>query len=232
MAAPTRPPWLAALCGAVAVHLALASFALLHHEGAPAPGAGAQAFEVVLAPAWPEPGRRSTQLGSTTKPTLKSGPAKTPSTAPISAALAPDPTSAPIDPVRPRPAETSAATTTVAAATPPAAAARTDEPPSAPSAAEALWDGSVLAKLASLKRYPTVARRAGQQDTIFVRFVVDRMGQVLSAEIAQSRGFLALDTEARALVARASPLPPPPAEVVGEEIELIVPIQFTLHRAP
>jgi protein TonB len=109
---------------------------------------------------------------------------------------------------------------------------RLNAPPSSPSAAEAIWDSRLLEKLASLKRYPVQAERAGQQDTVMVRFVIDRTGAVLSADIAKSQGFALLDGEARALIQRASPLPAPPSEVAGDEIELIAPIQFILHRAP
>jgi len=233
---PIKPPWRAALCAAVALHLGLVGIALLHRDGptAPAPGAGEPQFAVEMLPAWPEPGRRSAQLGSVTTPQSPhtSALAAGPPTAAASAAPVSEAVKAPIDPVRPAPTESSAAATQVATAAPAASAARTDIPPSTPSAAEALWEGDVLAKLARLKRYPAGARHAGQQDTVMVRFVVDRAGQVLSTEITQSRGFSALDNEARALVQRASPLPAPPASVSGEEIPLIAPIQFLLRKNP
>jgi protein TonB len=221
-----------ALGAAVVLHLGFVGLSLFHREGpaAPSPGTGAQEFEVVMLPAWPEPGRRSTQLGSVATPTPASALAAGPARPVMNAAPISNAAMAPIEPIRP-PVEASAAETIVASAAP-ASTAPADAPPSTPSAAEALWEGNVMAKLASLKRYPAAARWAGQQDTVLVRFVVDRAGQVLSAEVATSRGFAALDTEARALIERASPLPAPPSDVAGEEIQLVAPIQFLLHRAP
>jgi protein TonB len=224
------------LCAAIALHLAFAGFVLVQRQqpAAPEPGSGAKEFEVVMLPAWPEPGRRSAQLGSvvTPQPPQKPSPAAGPPMPLASASVVSEAAAAPVDPVRPRPVETSAAVTKVAAVTPAASAARTDMPPSTPSAAEAVWEGEVLAKLASRKRYPAGARHAGQQDTVMVHFVVDRTGRVLSSEIAESGGFAALDGEALALIQRASPFPPPPSGMAGEEIPLIVPVQFLLHKTP
>jgi protein TonB len=100
--------------------------------------------------------------------------------------------------------------------------------PSLESAANALWESQLLDRLARLKRYPFAARRDGQQDIVMVRFVIDREGQVLSSDIIKSQGFVLLDREARALIRRASPLPAPPAEVLGDQIAMVAPIQFVL----
>jgi periplasmic protein TonB len=190
-------------------------------------------MEVVMLPAWPEPGHHSTQLGAVAavEPRRKIATPSGPPTVLASAAPPSNLSSAPADPDHPPPAESSAQTVDPTAAQV-ATAPRADTPPSTPNAAEALWEGDVLAKLANLKRYPAAARRAGLHDTVLVRFVVDRTGEVLSAGVAESRGFAQLDGEALALIRRASPLPPPPAEVSGEEIQLVAPIQFILHHAP
>jgi protein TonB len=190
-------------------------------------------MEVVMLPAWPEPGHHSTQLGAVAavEPRRKIATPSGPRTVLASAEPPSNLSSAPVDPDHPPPAESSAQTVDPTAAQV-ATAPRTDTPPSTPNAAEALWEGDVLTKLANLKRYPAAARRAGLHDTVLVRFVVDRTGQVLSAGVAGSRGFAQLDGEALALIHRASPLPPPPAEVSGDEIQLVAPIQFILHHAP
>jgi protein TonB len=57
---------------------------------------------------------------------------------------------------------------------------------------------------------------------------MDRQGHVLSAQIAKSSGYDALDDETLALIHRAEPLPPPPPEVAGETVALTVPVQFSL----
>ena len=228
--------WLWALCLAVVLHLVIVGLlSLFHRDGvdAPSPGTGAPAFEVTMLPAWPEPGHHPSQLGvaAVAAPSRTATPSIVPPT--LLAATSPALPDVPShqQSLRPPPAAADIAKTAVVAAAPEATAApRADLPPSTPSAAETLWEGNLLAKLSSLKRYPPGARRAGQQDTVMVRFVVDRAGQTVSAQVISSRGFALLDSEATALIQRASPLPPPPADVLGDEIELIAPIQFILHR--
>jgi periplasmic protein TonB len=231
-----KPHWIGAFALALVLHLAVAGLALLHHDGlaAPSPGTGAPAIEVVVLPAWPEPGHHSTQLGAVAvaEPPRKVARPSGPPTIFASTAPPSNLSSPPVDPNHPPPAESSAQTID-ATASQLATAPRTDTPPSTPNAAEALWEGDVLAKLVNLKRYPAnLKRHAGLQDTVMVRFVVDRTGQVLSANVAESHGFAQLDGEALALIQRASPLPPPPAEVSGDEIQLVAPIQFVLRHAP
>ena len=75
---------------------------------------------------------------------------------------------------------------------------------------EKTWEATLLAHLEKLKRYPYMAQRAGQEDVVYVAFTIDRQGKVLDFEIKRSRGYALLDGEVRALIERASPLPPPP----------------------
>jgi protein TonB len=49
---------------------------------------------------------------------------------------------------------------------------------------------------------------------------------VVSARLISSSGDRALDEEAVALLHRASPTPPPPAQMGGSVISLTVPIRF------
>jgi len=228
----STPPWLGAFCVALALHLAVLGLTLLARDGraAPAPGTGGPTIDVMLLPAWPEPGVHPPQLGSSATPHRATvvAPPPTPSALPSAVATS---VTVPVDPTHPAPTEASA-TSTVALPVAQNATAAADTPPSTPSAAEALWETRVLDKLVSLKRYPAQAQRTGQQDTVMVRFTVDRAGQVLSANISKSRGFSLLDAESLALIRRAGRLPTPPSEVLGDEIELIVPVQFVLRHAP
>jgi len=80
------------------------------------------------------------------------------------------------------------------------------------------------------KRYPSGARAKREQGVVYVRFAMDRRGNVLSASIETSCHFPALDNEGLALLARAQPLPIPPMEVAGDPIEMIVPVEFSLKR--
>lgn len=99
-----------------------------------------------------------------------------------------------------------------------------------PSNAEQAWEGRILAKLERNKRFPASAQRAGQEDTVFVRIVMDRRGKLLSAQVTRSRGFALLDREVMDLARRASPYPAPPASVAGEQVQIIVPVEFFIKR--
>jgi protein TonB len=107
---------------------------------------------------------------------------------------------------------------------------RTAERPAAPSpgseasrAAIASWRSQVVARLQSVKRYPSGADGSG---TVLVNFTVDRSGQVIARSVARSSGNSAFDQEALAMVARASPFPPVPAAIAGASVHLPVPINF------
>lgn len=90
------------------------------------------------------------------------------------------------------------------------------------------WEGAVLAALDKFKRYPRDASFRRQQGVPYIRFVMDREGRVLSSRLERSSGYRALDNEAVALPTRAAPLPPPPQDVPGDTIELVVPVEFFL----
>jgi len=116
--------------------------------------------------------------------------------------------------------------------TPPRPVAAT--PPS-PSAApvhggegRASYLGELLAQLNRFKQYPPQAKAAHIEGVVMLHFVLDRSGRVMSAEISQSSGRPALDREALALIARAQPLPPMPAEM-GPTLDAVVPINFSLR---
>jgi protein TonB len=92
------------------------------------------------------------------------------------------------------------------------------------------WENRLLTHLERHKRYPGAAQRRRQEDLIYLRFTMDRTGKVMQSTIWRSRGYPLLDAEVNALIQRASPLPPPPAEMTGGTIEMIVPVEFFLRR--
>lgn len=87
------------------------------------------------------------------------------------------------------------------------------------------WTSQLVAALERQKRYPSEAR--GDQGTAQLAFNVDRHGGVHNARITRSSGSSVLDREALALVQRAQPLPPPPPEVPGAQIPIVVPIRYS-----
>lgn len=86
------------------------------------------------------------------------------------------------------------------------------------------WKSQLVAALERQKRYPSEAR--GDQGTAQLAFSVDRQGGVHNARVTHSSGSSVLDHEALALVQRAQPLPPPPPEVQGAQIPIVVPIRY------
>jgi len=79
------------------------------------------------------------------------------------------------------------------------------------------------------KQYPFPAQRRRQEGTVFLRFVVDRLGNVLSYKIERSSGYNLLDHEIEKMIQRAAPLPAMPDELVQSRLELVVPISFYLR---
>ena len=86
------------------------------------------------------------------------------------------------------------------------------------------WKSQLVAALERSKRYPSEAR--GDQGIAQLAFSVDRQGNVHNARITRSSGSSVLDHETLALVQRAQPLPPPPPEVPGAQIPIVVPIRY------
>lgn len=107
--------------------------------------------------------------------------------------------------------------------------AKPEPPAPQPSNAKPTWEGLVLGALNKVKRYPRAAVVRRQQGVPYIRFLMDREGKVLSSSIERSCGFQSLDDEAESLPRRAQPLPKPPAEVKGDTIELVVPVEFFMR---
>ena len=87
------------------------------------------------------------------------------------------------------------------------------------------WQQALVAQLGRFKRYPAQAH--GAEGVASLAFAIDRKGNLLSSRIATSSGSPILDAEAVALVKRAAPFPPPPAEIADADLSFVVPIRFT-----
>ncbi len=98
-----------------------------------------------------------------------------------------------------------------------------------PSNAVPSWRGDVAGRLQRAKRYPEAARAHGEQGVATATFTVDRSGRVLSASVVRSSNSRLLDEEAVALIRRAEPLPPMPADMPGSTATLTVPVTFSLR---
>jgi protein TonB len=91
------------------------------------------------------------------------------------------------------------------------------------------WKSQLVARLERSKRYPSEARARGEQGVAQLAFNIDRRGGVHHARIVRSSGSSLLDEATLALVERAQPLPPPPPEIAGAEIAIVVPIRYNIR---
>jgi len=79
------------------------------------------------------------------------------------------------------------------------------------------------------KQYPSRAQRRGQEGTVYLRFVVDREGKVLSYRIERTSGHDLLDREVEKMIRRAAPLPAMPNQLAQSRLELVVPVSFYMR---
>lgn len=91
------------------------------------------------------------------------------------------------------------------------------------------WTSRVISRLERYKRYPSEAQSRGDRGVVRLAFSVDRSGGVHNARVVASSGSNLLDRETLAMISRASPLPPPPDEVRGNFIPVVVPIAYSIR---
>jgi protein TonB len=91
------------------------------------------------------------------------------------------------------------------------------------------WKSALVAQLERYKRYPSEAQARGESGVAQLAFSVDRSGGVHNAHIVRSSGSSALDRATLALIERAQPLPPPPPEIQGAQIAIVVPIRYNIR---
>lgn len=94
---------------------------------------------------------------------------------------------------------------------------------------EATWRGQLSRHLLKFKRYPSEAQSRGEEGTVTLSFTVDRTGHVLAHKIVQSSGYPPLDAEVMSMIERAQPLPAFPNSMTETQIDLVVPVQFSLR---
>jgi periplasmic protein TonB len=225
-----NPHWLQAGAFALALHAIVIALAVVTLRDMPRANlAAADTFRVTMVPAPPNdrspaPAQEPTQHRPAAKPKVKVPLHRLPQTAmPERAAIElPPPAEPPVS---------SLPQTPVAPESPPAPVANLDTPAPRPAVTgrpSEAWLAEVLAQLERNKRYPAKARYFRQQDTVLVRFTIDRRGHLLSARIVKSQGYADIDAEVLALLRRAQPLVAPPPEVTGDEITETVAIEFYL----
>jgi protein TonB len=112
----------------------------------------------------------------------------------------------------------------------PAAPATTAPPRPRPSAAQVSnWHRQIVIQLERHKNYPASARAQQATGAATVTFTIGRDGRLLSSRLVQSSHAALLDEAALATVRRASPFPPPPANMAGARFDFTVPIRFNIR---
>ena len=82
------------------------------------------------------------------------------------------------------------------------------------------------------KKYPTIARRRNQQGTVTIQFVIDSEGELLRYQLIEGCEYESLNEATVNMLKRASPMPAPPKELIGDKAELTytIPVQFNLVK--
>jgi protein TonB len=91
------------------------------------------------------------------------------------------------------------------------------------------WQSLLLKHLQQFKSYPSGARARNEQGVVLLAFTIDRGGHVLSRRIVTGSGYADLDAEVLELVQRAQPMPAFPASMIEAQLDLTVPIRFSLR---
>jgi protein TonB len=95
--------------------------------------------------------------------------------------------------------------------------------------ADPSWAAFVVRHIQHYKRYPAAAQARGEQGVVLLRFSVDRNGHVLAHRIVHSSGHADLDNEVMTMIERAEPLPAFPASMKQPQLDLTIPIRFSLR---
>jgi periplasmic protein TonB len=91
------------------------------------------------------------------------------------------------------------------------------------------WESSVVKHLQRYKRYPSEALSRSEEGVVLLSFSLDRNGHLLAHHIARSSGYADLDNEVMDMIMRAEPLPAFPANMPQAQLDLTVPISFSMH---
>ncbi|UCV14293.1 energy transducer TonB [Quatrionicoccus australiensis] len=147
-----------------------------------------------------------------------------------------DPVRVPAPPVAPAAVPVAAAPVVPAAASARPAAENAVLPASTAAAAPAQADllAAYRRQLAELfarhQEYPRVAALRGWEGEVRLRLTVARKGNLLHIEVERSSGYGILDQHALAMVGELSGLPALPAALEGNEIQVLVPVNYKLKK--
>ncbi|MBX2807724.1 MAG: TonB family protein [Cellvibrionaceae bacterium] len=95
----------------------------------------------------------------------------------------------------------------------------------------AAYKARLLAWLEAYKRYPSVAKRRGQEDTLVLEFTIDAQGHVISYTLSKPSRYHSLNRAVEKMIQQASPVVAVPAALRGNQtaFTFVVPIRFQLR---
>jgi periplasmic protein TonB len=251
----SRPIWILAALGAVALHVGGIAAALKSMQPDDDIDLGAPAIEIGVELAAPHLDANDLPVGPDTEATAAS-PAVVeqkaviersdlPKAAPTETddpdrVVAPNETKKPDDDPKIPTVQTSASTESIATeqtAVPIVQSAPVSAQSVAPVAGigtsarrdRVTWQKQLAAHLNKYKRYPS--ERIMQHAEVVVSFVLDRVGHVVSTRIVKGSGDPAFDAAAKAMLQRADPVPPPPPLVADEGLSFTLPVIFHVQGA-
>ena len=249
---PSRPVWILAALGALAIHaggVALALGALRPDE--PDDDLGAPAIEIGVELVAPRLEPSDLPVGPDTEASAPSpavieqkavvAPTELPKAVPTETDD-PERVVSPSEPEKPKnddpkiatiqanPSEESIATESTATPTvenaPEAPRSVAPSPGTGESARleRATWEKQLSAHFNKYKRYP--GDRVMKSAEVVVSFVLDRIGHVVSSHVVKGSGDASFDDAALAMLQRSDPVPPPPPLVADEGLTFTLPVIF------
>jgi TonB family protein len=236
---PSRPLWVLATLGALALHIGCAGLVIAHMQtDDPEDSLGAPAIEIGLEMMAPRQEVTDLPPGPDTDASVASPalPKDVPTeTEEPDRVVTTNDIKKPEEEQEVAPVQTQASQESVAAeatATPSSEAIPVGPRSVAPAIGtgesarrvRATWTKELIAHLDKHKRYP--AERQQKTAEIVVSFVLDRTGHVLSTSIAKGSGDRAFDEAALAMVRRSDPVPQPPPLIADEGLNFTLPVIF------
>jgi periplasmic protein TonB len=86
------------------------------------------------------------------------------------------------------------------------------------------WGRKISAYFELHKKYPENKTKAA---TVKVSLVLNRRGNVVSLDVAESSGDAAYDEAAMSMIRRSDPVPPPPAGLTDDQFSFVLDVKFT-----
>lgn len=91
-----------------------------------------------------------------------------------------------------------------------------------------LYISKLTRTLNAKKRYPEMARKMRQQGRLKVRFVLERDGRIVNAQLVETSNFNQLNEAAQSLLGEIKRFDPFPTEVADKEWAVTVPIEYVM----